>query len=479
MLPACTGQPPSLARTLTKANEYIGVPPFLHRRSPIQASSLEPRGQARRTTCLSVLRPSFESEVRVLRNDLAGGSLDVLLTDGQQRQTLACAREYTRRGLRAGVTACEEDYRSAAALWSRSCAVAALTSNVSQAPGEFIDSLLSLVRRYSPQVLVPGHDGTIEALRSRREEVGREVALAMAPEAALAIAVDKRATMRLATTLGIATPETADLESADDIESALAQVGTPAVLKPGHSWNGRRGRGMRLTGTVVRTVAEAHAAREHFEEYGAAAHLQRWVPGRRDAVSIFMADGQIVASFAQTSHREFPVHGGVSTLCESIAPPDDILMAAQSLVQAIGLEGCSMVEFRRDAAGVPVLMEVNPRMAGSVALAIRCGVDFADLAYRWALGEPLEPVDGYRTGVRLRWLPGDIWHLKTAFGARGPDVPSRSAALARFFGDFVMRRAMIDGIARNDLHPSLVEWRQHVLAPLAGRMRRLGRARSG
>ena len=46
------------------------------------------------------------------------------------------------------------------------------------------------------------------------------------------------------------------------------------------------------------------------------------------------------------------------------------------------LDGCSVVEYRRDREGMPVLMEVNPRMAGSVGLAVTCGVDFPGLL-RW------------------------------------------------------------------------------------------------
>ena len=82
--------------------------------------------------------------------------------------------------------------------------------------------------------------------------------------------------------------------------------------------------------------------------------------------------------------------------------PDDIGPAARRLVAALGLDGYSEVEFRRDAAGVPALMEINPRPTASLELAVRAGVDFPLLLYRWAAGLPVEHAGGYRMGVRLR-----------------------------------------------------------------------------
>ena len=79
---------------------------------------------------------------------------------------------------------------------------------------------------------------------------------------------------------------------------------------------------------------------------GGGAVLQEWIPGRREAVSLFFADGRIWARLAQVSHREWPILGGGSVLCETIALPQDIVEASEDLVRAMDLEGCSMVEFR-------------------------------------------------------------------------------------------------------------------------------------
>jgi len=55
-------------------------------------------------------------------------------------------------------------------------------------------------------------------------------------------------------------------------------------------------------------------------------------------------------------------------------------------VQAMNLEGSAMVAFRRDRQGRPVLMEVNPRLRDSLALASAAGVNFPEMLYNWQIG---------------------------------------------------------------------------------------------
>jgi predicted ATP-grasp superfamily ATP-dependent carboligase len=208
---------------------------------------------------------------------------------------------------------------------------------------------------------------------------------------------------------------------------------------------------------------------------GLQAIFQQRLPGRRDAVSLFGASGKIWARFAQTSYREFPPLGGASVLCESIPLLADLVEPSDKLVRAAGLDACSIVEFRRDISGRPVLMEVNARMAGSVALAISAGVDFPGMLHAWATGAPLHEVTAYRVGRRQRWLSGDIWNLKYAFdGGDRPDVPSRVRAVATFLSDFVRRPSTLDLFDASDMRPALFELRHVVIEPIVGRVLKSG-----
>jgi hypothetical protein len=139
-----------------------------------------------------------------------------------------------------------------------------------------------------------------------------------------------------------------------------------------------------------------------------------------------------------------------------------------------------MVEFRRDIHGSPVLMEVNPRMGGSVGLAVAAGVDFPSLLLDWKLGATLPDISSYEVGRRMRWLPGDIWNLKCVYDSQGhPDVPGRARATATFLLDFLRPANTIDVVDRHDLRPAWSEMNRIVFAHASRRIRRRSRAMEG
>ncbi|PYQ19139.1 MAG: hypothetical protein DMF79_13330, partial [Acidobacteria bacterium] len=142
--------------------------------------------------------------------------------------------------------------------------------------------------------------------------------------------------------------------------------------------------------------------------------------------------------FAQWAKRTQPPLGGTSVLRQSIAVPEDIGEQTVRLVRAIDLEGYSEVEFRRDGAGAPHLMEINARLSASVEVAVRAGVDFPALLYQWACGGPIDEVKAYRVGNWMRYLEGDVVATVEALRQRGrpgvaPPVPAIAGFLFSFF----------------------------------------------
>jgi len=106
-------------------------------------------------------------------------------------------------------------------------------------------------------------------------------------------------------------------------------------------------------------------------------------------------------------------------------------------VREIELEGYSEVEFRRDSAGNPYLMEINPRLSASVEIAVHAGVDFPYLLYQWANGDRINQVEGYRVGSWMRFLKGDIMTTIQALQQRGrPGVRPPAWAILDFCTSF-------------------------------------------
>jgi carbamoyl-phosphate synthase large subunit len=62
---------------------------------------------------------------------------------------------------------------------------------------------------------------------------------------------------------------------------------------------------------------------------------------------------------------------------------------ARKVAAAIGLTTVANVQVKQDAAGVPALLEVNPRFPGTMPLTIAAGIDMPKLAIGEALGDPI------------------------------------------------------------------------------------------
>lgn len=398
---------------------------------------------------------------------------DVLLLDGGCRQSLVSVRSLGRAGLRLAVGETSDDIdrtHPALAFGSRYCARTIVLPSFTPDVSAFVDAVLEFVRRHPTRMVLAAGDRVIGALLpSRAEFAAFGCTVALPPTAALAIANDKDRTMEVARSLGIECPRSVRIDSLADLPALLAEFSFPFVLKPTASWT-PLAVGRLKTVEVVDEVELITVAREILTA-GAGIVAQEWVSGRREAIGLFIAGDEVRASFACLMLRTFPTIGGTSAMRVSIPMPADIYAQATALVRAVGLQGACEVEFRRDAQGRPYLMEINARLAGPTETAERCGVDFPLLIWQWATGRPVDRIEGYRTGVRMRWLRGDLRWLRNNFREAGrPDSVGRSRALWLFGTEF-LRARRYDCLDWRDIRPSLAELRS-TLASCAGLWRR-------
>lgn len=398
-------------------------------------------------------------------------SYDVLILDGSNKQSLACVRSLGRLGLRVAVgeSAAEcGSSKSALSFRSRYAARSLVLPDVATDPGPYAAEVLSFVRQHLVRVVIPTNDGAITALTPHREQfTALGCTLALASDAALTIANDKDRTLEVAGRLGIEYPQTMRIDSLGDLAAVVTAFEFPFVLKPTVSFP--RDAPVRLQVTEVIDEVEAIDAIQTYLSSGSGVLAQQWASGRREGVSLFMTDGEVRSACAHVAHRTSPALGGASVLRESIPLLPDLYDPAVRLVQEIGLDGVCEVEFRRDATGRPLLMEVNARLAGTIENAVRSGVDFPLMLWQWATGQPVSPSTGYRVGVRTRWLHGDVRWLRDNQRRLGrPDSVSTAQALFAFAAEF-LRTRHFDCVDWRDLGPAWAELRATTRAVLKSR----------
>lgn len=265
-------------------------------------------------------------------------------------------------------------------------------------PAGFVDAIESEVASNDYDLLLPVNRPTVELVTRYRDRLSAHATAPFLPYERLAVGFDKARTIEAARRFGVPHPRT-QLPAEADLAAVESTLGYPVVVKPA------RGSGRQGVRTCDSREELERAYRAVTEAFGPAL-VQEYVPhgGERGVYALYDRETTLTGVVVQRRLRTNPPEGGPSTYRETVE--DEALVdVADRLLSSLGWYGVAMVEFRVDErTGEPKLMEINPRLWGSLALSVYAGVDFPYMLYQLASGDSPEPTLEYRTGVRARNL---------------------------------------------------------------------------
>jgi predicted ATP-grasp superfamily ATP-dependent carboligase len=334
----------------------------------------------------------------------------ILILDGHSAASLAVTRSAGRAGHWIAVGANRGIF--AVSKHSRYCR-AQLDYPVSTDRAEdFARNISDYVRANRIDLVLPMTDWTMGPLAKHRVDFRDLCLLAVPSDEALRIAGDKYETVRMAQAEGISTPGTWLITSATDLDH-VPDIAFPAVVKDRFSvrWMGDKA----VFGSVSYAYSRVDLESQVAKRLAAAGDVlvQEFVSGRGVGFSCFVVGGEVYLPFQWQRIREVDPRGSASSARKSI-PLDPAMVAASSaLITRIGFEGIAMVEYKQaGAGGVPILMEINGRPWGSIALPIASGIDYPRYLIDWYLQRSLPPkVSAYQDGVTCRRAVGELSHL--------------------------------------------------------------------
>jgi protein-tyrosine-phosphatase/predicted ATP-grasp superfamily ATP-dependent carboligase len=347
------------------------------------------------------LKPSnFET----LKPALGGTAL---VLDAHSRAGLEAAQALGRLGIAVDVAAHEPDCLAFHSRYRRLCFSSPSTG--------FAKWLRALEEEHPYSLIVPSTELSLIACMSLAEGDPLRAKTVLPQNSALEVALDKQRTCELAATLGIPVPRSRQI-SAEELANANgagAAVPLPCVVKPIRSIAGNAffceaasrpsaaSSLAPLPARIVRTPEERSAALRALLPFGAVVE-QEYVCGHGVGMELLFAGGKEVWHFAHERIHEYPLTGGASTYRRSIVPDPRLLAASRRLLEALQWHGVAMVEFKMAPDGRYWLMEINPRLWGSLALAIDAGVNFPAGLFMVATGK-LPAVGGQQLAVSP-WL---------------------------------------------------------------------------
>ena len=339
----------------------------------------------------------------------------VLVTDGEQRASLAVVRSLGRAGYRVLVVSAR---RRSLAGASRYAARVLRVPDPLTEPEAFAAAIIEASQHWRPDVVLPMTDASLRSLLPVREAVVGVIPFG--PTDVVLRAGDKPEVLRLAASIGIPVPQQIEMSGPGTVaDDAIAGLAWPIVVKPGSSVSGDSAGRVKLGVAWARNRAELDALTQSLPASAFPVLLQARIEGPGTGVFLLRWDGLTRAVFAHQRIREKPPSGGVSVCSGSVIPDWALVAQAEALLAALEWRGPAMVEFKRDAeSGTAYLMEVNGRFWGSLQLAVDAGVDFPRLLVEAALGRASSALPEWRADVRMRWWWGDFDHLLTRLRQR-------------------------------------------------------------
>jgi len=275
--------------------------------------------------------------------------------------------------------------------------------------GEFSDWIHDLHLATGYDLIVPATEASLMSIKNFAVDDSVRLKAALPGNSALDVALDKERTRELAAQLGIPVPESVMYDSRDDFGQEPA---FPVVLKPVSSKVAIEGGLRHFWPTIVKNQPERIAVLESWLPY-VRVQQQSYISGHGIGIELLFNQGRRVWHFAHERLHEYPLTGGRSTYRKSILPDPDMLAAAESLLSALEWHGVAMVEFKLGRNGAFHLLEINPRLWGSLAVAVDSGVDFPYGLLLLASHQDLPPQPRYRVPYYTRAFALDVaWQLR-------------------------------------------------------------------
>jgi protein-tyrosine-phosphatase len=240
--------------------------------------------------------------------------------------------------------------------------------------------------------------------------------------------LNKQAVWDLAHRLGVGVPSSQLISSESPPPDAF-----PVVLKPVFSKRTTYGRVQDLTVSIVRDIEQWRTALASTYR-DIPIQQQQYISGKGIGVEMLFENGDCRWSFLHERVHELPLTGGGSSYRVSLPLRDDLIASSNLLLSALRWHGVAMVEFKVTPNGEAYLMEINPRLWGSLALAIDCGVNFPSGLLNLSTGRSVPPQPQYRVGYYTRNIYRDVEWFKTNLKAdRSDPVLLTKPALSSIF----------------------------------------------
>ena len=284
---------------------------------------------------------------------------------------------------------------------------------------DFLERVMEILRQENCSVIYPLSTFDQEYFAARRDFFAQHnIRVVVSDLDSVESANDKLKLYELCRRTGIPVADYRPLQDTASLGSALQELRYPDLpvvfkLSRGTAARGlaviRRGTSIfesihRSNGPPQMSAEELSQTLAHMAWSGGI--LCEYLPGNEYSVDVLSWKGDSLISVVRERHAAV---GGLALHAEVVDDPM-IRELAETVVRELKLSYTSNIQVRRNSQGIPCLMEVNPRIPGTIGLTVQAGVNMPALALELALGNRAPSRFSISYGMRVMRYWGAFYH---------------------------------------------------------------------
>ncbi len=282
----------------------------------------------------------------------------------------------------------------------------------------FGDALVKIAATHQPDLIVPVGFSATSAVISHEAEL-RPFSRILAPDPeSFALAASKTRTYQAAKAAGVRVPFEYGTDQAK-LRNSLARDTFPIFAKARFERGG-------VSTALLRSAEEL----ESFDAgpLGGDVIFQEYINGNSFTYAHcgYFVEGKAVISMEHIEQRSVPRRGGSGTRVQAADIPE-LAQQASKLLSHLSWTGIAQVEFKVTQTGEYILMEINPKLWASYALASRSGHAIAAAAAARELEIDLHYSSRRHLGMSMVFPLREFLHVATNFSEE--NVVASAAAM--------------------------------------------------
>lgn len=266
----------------------------------------------------------------------------------------------------------------------------------------FIDSILTVAKKYNVDVIQPLVTRELELFSEKIELFRNEgIGVCVSPIDNLIIANDKAKLIRALEAEGLAVPHYYVVKDIESFIRACEKLGYPnevICFKPSKA-NGSRG--FRIIDNTIdrKKILFEMKPNSTYITYDEAVDIlskgdfpellvMEFMPGEEYSVDMLVDHGEVKYAIPRLRNV---MNGGISTDC-TVVNSKDVIEYAERVGKCLKLHGNIGVQVRRASDGRPKILEINPRVQGTIVCCSAAGVNMPYFGIKMALNEDIPKV---------------------------------------------------------------------------------------